>query len=129
MERREKRLQNLSMLRQISAAAAIIAVALTAASIVGIPQGGLVELVIGSMTLLLWLVAIVTFVLQHAQSTTERTIEDEYERWWNSALNIRDAEKPKRKTTVHLTDDGELSDDESNTVAQEPPVIHKVLRS
>jgi hypothetical protein len=123
MERREKRLQNLSMLRQVSIAAAIIAVALTAASVVGIPQGGLTELVIVAMTFGLWLAAILTFIMQRAQSAAEKVIQYEYEQ-----LSAYQSEKPKRNITVRLTDDGELRDDEESAELDDQHAAQQLRR-
>lgn len=113
LERREKRLQNRSMLRQVSAGAAILAGAMTAAAAFAIADGGLKAVVVGAMMLSLWFVAILAFVLQRTQSTIDSAIQDEYEQW-----NQREWEKPKRRTqgnqpnTVRLTDDGELREDQ-----------------
>ncbi len=110
MEQPEKSVPNLSVLRQISGVSAIIAVALTAASVVVIPEGGSGAFVVVALMLFLWLLAISTFVLQHRQSAAEMAIQRQY-----AQMSAHEAEKPKRKNTVHLTDDGELSDDEPFT--------------
>jgi hypothetical protein len=124
MERREKRLQDMFVLRQVSAVSAFLAVALTAASVVEIPQGGLTELVIVSMMVGLWLVAILTYVIQRAQSAAEITIQREYEQW-----SAHESEKPKRKINFYLADDGELEDDAQSTELDNQPAAIQLPRS
>ena len=123
IERREKRLQDLSILRQVSIAAAIIAFALTAATVVGIPQGGLTELVLAALTVGLWLVAMATFIMQRAQSAAEKVIQYEYEQ-----LSAYQSEKPKRNITVRLTDEGELRDDDESAELDDQRAAHQLRR-
>ena len=108
MLRREKRLRELYTLRELSLASAVLAVALTAAFVV-VPRGGTIAFVVGALMLALWLVTILMLVVQRVEFAADKAIQREYELW-----NAQESEKPKRKMTVHLTDDGELQDDEES---------------
>ena len=123
MERREKRIQEMFILRAISRTMALISVALLLALLVVMNRGDIFTFVIGTSVLGTGLAAIITYVIGRAESTAEKTIQKEYTQL--SALYEQATEKPKRHKQVHLSDDGELAADDETAVEATEDTIRR----
>jgi hypothetical protein len=107
MERREKRIQDSYMLKAISRTGLIFAIPLTLASIVLVPQGSILSLIVASITLSMWILVAFTFTIHRAQSAADLAIQREHD----ELLAALSQDKPKNKPQLRLTDDGELTDE------------------
>ncbi|MBX3080669.1 MAG: hypothetical protein KF716_03480 [Anaerolineae bacterium] len=114
MERREKRIQDMFVMRAISRAMALISVVLLVAMLVITNRNEFITFIMGTCVLGTGMAALVTYVVGRAESTAEATIQKEYAQL--AALYEQATEKPKRHEEVHLSDDGELVTDEGSAL-------------
>jgi len=110
MERREKHIREMFMLRAISRALGLISIALLIALVVSVPMGLAFTIILGSILLGTGTGAIVTYSIASAQTAADQAIQKEHAQL--ADLYDQAAEKPKRHSVVKLSDDGELVPDE-----------------
>lgn len=108
LARREKQIEELYVLRSLTRALALLAIASTVGFVVTALQGSVLALILALIMLSMWIGAGLLWAVRQGKEAADAEIRRERERVLEAYRLAVEAEKPKRDAPLRLADDGEI---------------------
>jgi hypothetical protein len=110
LARREKEIEELYVLRSLTRAVALLAIASTVGFVVTALQGSVLALILGLFMLSLLIGTGLLWAVKQGKEAADAEIRRERERVLEAYRMAAEAEKPKRDVPLRLADDGEIAE-------------------